>query len=1111
MKIIHEIIDRGKGDYGSGENQLTREQLLRIYDETRSISSLILTTSGTSGAATYNSVTGVLNIPNYTQQAVDGFVPYTGATQNLNLGAKQLITDAIQFSLLPTALDAVGKMKWNPDAGTMDIGMGYPDVVQQVGMETYYPPVKNQTGSTIPDGTVVMAVDTLGASGRILIAPAIADGSVPSRFMLGITTHEIGNGEDGVVTWFGLVRKFNTDTKAPAGETWIDGDVLWINPAIPGGLTKVEPSAPNLKVSIAFIVHAGNNGTIMVRPSLGMRLTDLHDVNAFTPSSNDLIAYNGVKWENKSIASLGIATVAQLHDPVTIATPANGLAITAGQELLLGLASSGATGALSSTDWSTFSAKIGGTIASGQVAFGTGSGVIGGGGNLTWDSVNNRLFTGTASSFPWSSSSLEVRNGLRVYDPASSSFGLRHGFNSNVPYIQGFRETIGVINLQLQPSGGQIWIGTTSGTNTLDVNGTARIRTISNLGYTATEFLTQDPLGVISKRTASEALADIGGIGGTIASGQVAFGTGAGVIGGDSGLTWDNVDKRIIINNIELETRSDDVVNFNSLDNSIESGSSINTISGGGSSTFPNKIGIASLPNGTDYSPTGWSIDSGYVTNSATVALISGGYDHINNQQAGVIVGGGHNFLKYDLNGHSFIGGGSYNIIEASRCFIGAGRANSISGGATSPFSIIVGGDQNEIIGGYNAIIGGDNNLINGTGSLIHGRSILLNGLYSYSFGLSNSVTSSFSFSTGRRNIITADGVFSASDNQNADFTTSTANTFNTRFSGGYRITGGNFGIGGTAIEKLHVYGSILQTAITSSLLKADSNGKLIQAVAGTDYQTPITNPISGSGSVNQVAIFNGTNSIIGDSGFNYIPSSGILSLNNKPNGYLLFDQRKTSFTTGITGSAIYQSGSGGTYPFDNIGHLVIQSRSSQNRDIVLVSGSTPSVIARFGVSGVSIGDIAPTNTIDVNGTARIRTSAFISSDSGNTIIGGLVDTGLAKLQVNGDATITNALISNQSNTDVDSAAPEVVAQISSTTYTAAFFDYVVKNGANQRAGTVYATHDGTNVVFTETMTQDLGDTSGVEFEVDLSGGQIRLVATVATDNWSIKTLVRGL
>jgi hypothetical protein len=115
------------------------------------------------------------------------------------------------------------------------------------------------------------------------------------------------------------------------------------------------------------------------------------------------------------------------------------------------------------------------------------------------------------------------------------------------------------------------------------------------------------------------------------------------------------------------------------------------------------------------------------------------------------------------------------------------------------------------------------------------------------------------------------------------------------------------------------------------------------------------------------------------------------------------------------------------------------------------------------------------------------------------------------KLQINGDIKLKNNILSNQENIDVDSAAPEVVAQISSTTYTAAFFDFSIKNGTNLRAGTVYATHDGTNVVFTETSTADLGNTSGVELSVDILSGNLRLLATVTTDNWIIKSLVRGL
>jgi hypothetical protein len=140
----------------------------------------------------------------------------------------------------------------------------------------------------------------------------------------------------------------------------------------------------------------------------------------------------------------------------------------------------------------------------------------------------------------------------------------------------------------------------------------------------------------------------------------------------------------------------------------------------------------------------------------------------------------------------------------------------------------------------------------------------------------------------------------------------------------------------------------------------------------------------------------------------------------------------------------------------------------------------------------------------------------LVPNSSGNILINTTIDNGYrldvsGTTRLNGDTTIVNALISNQENLDVDSAASEVVAQVSSTLYTAIFFDYSIKNGSNLRAGTVYAVHDGTNVEFTETSTADLGNTSGVTLSVNLSGGNIRLLATTTTDNWIIKSLVRGI
>ena len=127
---------------------------------------------------------------------------------------------------------------------------------------------------------------------------------------------------------------------------------------------------------------------------------------------------------------------------------------------------------------------------------------------------------------------------------------------------------------------------------------------------------------------------------------------------------------------------------------------------------------------------------------------------------------------------------------------------------------------------------------------------------------------------------------------------------------------------------------------------------------------------------------------------------------------------------------------------------------------------------------------------------------------TGNVGIGTTTPT--AKLDVEGDIAITNANISNQENTDVDTGT-ETIATVPIATYTAAFFDYVVKNGTNVRAGIIYSCHDGTSVEYIETSTIDLGNTSDLQLSVDISGTDMRLQATAASDNWSVKTLVRAL
>ena len=116
------------------------------------------------------------------------------------------------------------------------------------------------------------------------------------------------------------------------------------------------------------------------------------------------------------------------------------------------------------------------------------------------------------------------------------------------------------------------------------------------------------------------------------------------------------------------------------------------------------------------------------------------------------------------------------------------------------------------------------------------------------------------------------------------------------------------------------------------------------------------------------------------------------------------------------------------------------------------------------------------------------------------------------QLSLTGGAIISTVLYSSATNSDVDTGT-EVIATVGTGSYDAAFFDYVVKKGSNYRAGTVMAVWEAgtTNVEFTDTSTNDLGNTTDVVFVVDILSATARLKAVVASNDWSVKTAIRAL
>jgi hypothetical protein len=167
--------------------------------------------------------------------------------------------DFIDFNQLATYANQEGRLGWNTSDETLNLGMGY-GVVQQVGQETYAR-VRNSTGSTIPNGTVVGFVGA--ATDALNVAPYLANGSSPTLYILGIMTHDLPDtGQKGYCTTWGFVRDMNTSA-------FSQGDVLYASPSVAGGLTKVKPTAPNNVVPIAAVVKVGTtDGVIFVRPTI---------------------------------------------------------------------------------------------------------------------------------------------------------------------------------------------------------------------------------------------------------------------------------------------------------------------------------------------------------------------------------------------------------------------------------------------------------------------------------------------------------------------------------------------------------------------------------------------------------------------------------------------------------------------------------------------------------------------------------------------------------------------------------------------------------------------------------------------------------------------------
>jgi len=217
------------------------------YTPTRARTAISLTTTGVSGAATYNNVTGVFNIPNY-----QGLVPANGV-------AGQILAKASGTSYDTTWID------------------NYTSQVQH----------QVKLGAAMTIGTPVYVSGSTGNSGTNMIVSKASNATEgTSSKTLGLLASG-GNTNDIVfVITEGLLSGLDTSTASAGDPVW-----LGVNGTLIFGLLN-KPVAPAHLVFIGIVTRAQqNNGEIFVKVQNGFELDELHDLSVKNASDGDMIKY----------------------------------------------------------------------------------------------------------------------------------------------------------------------------------------------------------------------------------------------------------------------------------------------------------------------------------------------------------------------------------------------------------------------------------------------------------------------------------------------------------------------------------------------------------------------------------------------------------------------------------------------------------------------------------------------------------------------------------------------------------------------------------------------------------------------------------------------------
>ena len=218
------------------------------------------------------------------------------------------LADYVDFDTTAAPATAVGRLFWNDQDGTLDLGLKGGSVTIHIGQKQVIR-IVNKIGSSLSAANY-QCVKISGAQGqRPKVALAQANNDANSADTIGLVNETIANNQEGFVCTGGTITNINT-TGSLQGESWNDGDVLYLSGTVAGRITNVRPQAPINTVIVGFVIYAHNNqGKIYVKVDNGYELDELHNVRINGVTNGQVLTYNNGLWENQTNGSGTVTSV----------------------------------------------------------------------------------------------------------------------------------------------------------------------------------------------------------------------------------------------------------------------------------------------------------------------------------------------------------------------------------------------------------------------------------------------------------------------------------------------------------------------------------------------------------------------------------------------------------------------------------------------------------------------------------------------------------------------------------------------------------------------------------------------------------------------------------